>query len=213
MAHRERRPRVHTTGRLGIPYQRKDVIGPPRGARRTMPTETRWHSRGQVLGPPGRTRTTCTEMPYRRRPSEAARCGLPHLSQCLLRSGAQIATRVAAAQAEQAKTNKYGKVKGGVGVTGISLQLNGRSDPGLDVLLRKLAEYKRPIIKTVGRDGGRPLQEWQKLLSIALARYTAATVLSATGHKASFRECLLIISCGNSVVTAARALIQDASFS
>ena len=32
-----------------------------------------------------------------------------------------------------------------------------------------------------GRDGGRPLQEWRKLLSVALARNTAAT---ATGHKA-----------------------------
>ena len=52
------------------------------------------------------------------------------------------------------------------------------------MLLRKLVGHKRAISKAAGRDGERPLQEWRKLLSIALARYTAATVLSATGHKA-----------------------------
>ena len=90
----------------------------------------------------------------------------------------------AAAQAERAKTNKYGKAKGGVGVTGISLQLSGRFGPRLDALLRKLAGYKRAVSKAAGKDGGRPLQEWQKLLSMALARCTATTVLSATAHKA-----------------------------
>ena len=38
----------------------------------------------------------------------------------------------AAAQAERAKTNKYGKANGGGGVSGTSLQLNGRFCPGLD---------------------------------------------------------------------------------
>ena len=40
-----------------------------------------------------------------------------------------------------------------MGVTGISLQLNGRSGSGLDMLLRKLAGYKRAISKAAGRDG------------------------------------------------------------
>ena len=42
------------------------------------------------------------------------------------------------AQAQRAKESKYGKPTGGVGVTGISLQLNGRFVPGLDMLLRSL---------------------------------------------------------------------------
>ena len=57
---------------------------------------------------------------------------------------------------------------------------------------------KRAINKAAGRDGGRPLQEWRKLLSIELARYTAATVLSATGRK-SLR--------GNAVRTCPASLI------
>ena len=88
----------------------------------------------------------------------------------------------AAAPAEKTKENKYGKTKGGVGVTGIAMQLSG--GPGLDALLRRLAGYKRAITKAAGRDGGRSIQVWRKLLSVALARYTAATILSATGHKA-----------------------------
>ena len=72
----------------------------------------------------------------------------------------------------------------GVGVTGIAMQLRGRFGPGLDALLRRLAGYKRAITKAAGRDGGRSPQEWRKLLSVALAKYTAATILSATGHKA-----------------------------
>ena len=76
------------------------------------------------------------------------------------------------------------KAKGGVGVTGIAVQLSGRFGPGLDALPGKLAGYKRAITKAAGRDGGRPLQNGEKLLSVALARYTAATILSATGHKA-----------------------------
>ena len=44
----------------------------------------------------------------------------------------------AAAQAERAKENKYGKAKGGVGVSGISLRLKGRFGPELNMLLRKL---------------------------------------------------------------------------
>ena len=93
-------------------------------------------------------------------------------------------TAPAAAQAEKTKENKYEKVKGGVGVTGIAMQLSGRFGPGLDALLRRLAENKRAITKAAGRDGGRSLQEWRKLLSLALARYTAATILSATAHEA-----------------------------
>ena len=64
------------------------------------------------------------------------------------------------------------------------MQLSGRFGPGLDALLGRLAGYKRAITKAAGRDGGRSPQEWRKLLSLALARYTAATILSATGHKA-----------------------------
>ena len=67
---------------------------------------------------------------------------------------------------------------------GISMQLSGRFGPGLDTLLRRLAGYKRAISKALGRDCGRPLQDWRKLLSLALARYIAATILSATGQKA-----------------------------
>ena len=93
-------------------------------------------------------------------------------------------TALAAAQVERAKESKCGKTKGGVGVTSITTRLSGRFGPGLDALLRGLAGYKRAITKAAGRDGGRRLQEWRKLLSLALARYTTATILSATGHKA-----------------------------
>ena len=41
-------------------------------------------------------------------------------------------TAPAAAQAEKTKENKYGKTKGGIGVTGIAMQLSGRFGPGLD---------------------------------------------------------------------------------
>ena len=64
------------------------------------------------------------------------------------------------------------------------MQLSGRLGPGLDTLLRKLAGYKRAITKAAGKDSGRPLQEWRKLLSVALARHTAATILSAAGNQA-----------------------------
>ena len=70
-----------------------------------------------------------------------------------------------------------------MGVTGISLQLSGRLGRGLDPLLCKLAGYKRAVSKAGGRDGARPLQEWREHLSVALAKYIAATALSATGHK------------------------------
>ena len=80
-------------------------------------------------------------------------------------------TAPAAAQAEKTKENKYGKTKGGVGVTGTAMQLSGRFGPGLDALFRRLAGYKRAITKAAGRDGGWFLQEWRKLLW-------------ATGHKA-----------------------------
>ena len=63
-------------------------------------------------------------------------------------------TAPAAAQAEKTKENKYGKAKGGVGVTGISVQLSGRFGLGLDAVLRRLAGYKRAITKAAGRDGG-----------------------------------------------------------
>ena len=85
-------------------------------------------------------------------------------------------TAPAAAQAEKAKESKYGKTKGGVGVTGIATLLSGRFGQGLDALLRRLAGHKRAITKAAGRDGGRPLQEWRELLSVALARHTAATI-------------------------------------
>ena len=64
------------------------------------------------------------------------------------------------------------------------MKLSGRFGPGPDALLRKLGGYKRAITKAAGKDSGRPLQEWRKLLSVALARYTAATILSAAGHQA-----------------------------
>ena len=67
---------------------------------------------------------------------------------------------------------------------GISMQLSGRFGPGVDTLLRRLAGNKRAISKALGRDCGQPRQDWRKLLSLALARYIAATILSATGHKA-----------------------------
>ena len=93
-----------------------------------------------------------------------------HYSSAIRKGGEEVP---AAAQAERAKMNKYGKAKGGVGVTVISLQLSGRFGAGLDMLLRKLTVYKRAITKAAGTNGGRPLQEWQTLLSTALA----------TGHK------------------------------
>ena len=80
----------------------------------------------------------------------------------------------AAAQAEKTKENKYGKTQGGVGVTCIAMQLSGRFGPGLDAFLWRLAGYKRAITKAAGRDGGRSLQEWRKLLCVALARYHLA---------------------------------------
>ena len=46
--------------------------------------------------------------------------------------------------------------------------------------LRRTSEQ---LAKQPAEMGRRPLQEWQRLLSIAPAWYTAATVLSATGHK------------------------------
>ena len=90
----------------------------------------------------------------------------------------------AAAQAERTNAKKYGNAKGGIGVMGIAMQLSGRFGPGLDTFLRKLAGFRRAIGKAVGRDCGRPPQEWRSLLSLALARYIAATILSAIGHKA-----------------------------
>ena len=48
----------------------------------------------------------------------------------------------AAAQAEKAKESKYGKTKGGIGVTGKAVHLSGRFGPGLDTLLRKLAGFQ-----------------------------------------------------------------------
>ena len=84
------------------------------------------------------------------------------------------------AQAEKTKENKYKNERR-------SWSHGHRHEvqrAGLDALLQRLAGYKRAITKAAGRDGGRPLQEWRKLLSFALARCTAATILSATGHKA-----------------------------
>ena len=75
------------------------------------------------------------------------------------------------------KASKHGRAREGVGVAGISVQLGGRFGPGLYALLRKLAGYKRAVSKAAGRDGGRR----RKLLSVALAKYTATTVLRAQG--------------------------------
>ena len=52
-------------------------------------------------------------------------------------------TAPAAAQAEKTKENKFGKVKGGVGVTGIAMQLSGRFGTGLDAFLRRLVRGTR----------------------------------------------------------------------
>ena len=91
---------------------------------------------------------------------------------------------MAAAQAERTKREQIRESEGRKWESQVSL-CSSADDIGsqdLDALLLKLAWYKRAISKAAGRDGGRPLQEWQQ--SIALARYTAETVLSATGHKA-----------------------------
>ena len=101
-------------------------------------------------------------------------------------------TAPAAAQAGKTKENTYGKAKGGDGVTGKAMQLSGRFGPGLGALLRRFAGYKRAVTKAAGSDGGRSLQELRKLLSVALARYTAATILSATGHNALRRSVELV---------------------
>ena len=94
-------------------------------------------------------------------------------------------TAPAAAQAEKTKENKYGKVKRRSWSHRHSLAAGGSArdwthfSEGL-----RVAGYKRAITKAAGRDGGRSLQEWRKLLSLARVRYTAATILSSTGHKA-----------------------------
>ena len=41
------------------------------------------------------------------------------------------------------------------------------------------AQTSHPI--AAGKDGGRPLQEWQRFWSVTLARSTAATILTASG--------------------------------
>ena len=86
----------------------------------------------------------------------------------------------AAARAERAKATKYGTPLGGVGVTGLSLELSGRFGPNLDALLRRLSGYRRALQVAAGRDPGRPLQSWRLAFSLALARFTAASVFSAT---------------------------------
>ena len=59
-------------------------------------------------------------------------------------------TAPAAAQAEKTKENKYGKVKGGVGVTGIAMQLSGRFGP----------DWTHFFEGSRGQEG--ELQEWRK---------------------------------------------------
>ena len=86
----------------------------------------------------------------------------------------------AAAKAEGAKAEKYGTPIGGVGVTGLALELSGRFGPGLDSLLRRLAGYRRALQSAAGREAGRPLQTWRLAFSLALARYAASAILSAT---------------------------------
>ena len=100
----------------------------------------------------------------------------------------------AAAKAEGAKAEKYGTPIGGVGVTGLALELSGRFGPGLDGLLRRLAGYRRALQSAAGREAGRPLQSWRLAFSLALARYTASAILSATdtvpvGIAAARRAC------------------------
>ena len=67
---------------------------------------------------------------------------------------------------------------------GVALQFSGRCGPNFDSLLKRLAKYKRAIGSAAGKDGGRPLQEWSMLLRASLARYTAATILIASGKQA-----------------------------
>ena len=86
----------------------------------------------------------------------------------------------AAAQAERAKATKYGTPLGGVGVTGLSLELSGRFGPNLDDLLRRLSGYRRARQTAAGRDAGRPLYSWRLAFSLALARFTASAILSAS---------------------------------
>ena len=103
-------------------------------------------------------------------------------------------TAGAAAKAEGAKAEKYGTPIGGVGVTGLALELSGRFGPGLDGLLRRLAGYRRALQSAAGREAERPLQSWRLAFSLALARYTASAILSATdtvpvGIAAARRAC------------------------
>ena len=94
-------------------------------------------------------------------------------------------TAPVAAQAEKAQENNYGKAEGGVAVTGHShaAQRAVRARDWTHFSEGLLGTRGRPP-KAAGTDGGRSPQEWRKLLSLAEARYTAATILSATGHKA-----------------------------
>ena len=86
----------------------------------------------------------------------------------------------AADHAERDKATKYGNLVGGAGVTGVALELSGRHGPNLDALLRRLAGYRRAITCAAGRDDGRPLHNWRLAISIALARFTASAIISAT---------------------------------
>ena len=90
-------------------------------------------------------------------------------------------------RAKLAKEETFGKPcdEGGVGVAGVAvqIQLTGRFGPNLEALLRRLASCNMATRSAAGNDVGGPLQEWRKMLSVALARFTAATILSATGNK------------------------------
>ena len=51
VAHRDRRSRTHTTGRSGVPDQRKDLAGPLRGARGTMSASKNGRNQTAQQGP------------------------------------------------------------------------------------------------------------------------------------------------------------------
>ena len=107
--------------------------------------------------------------------------GLPHIrldftvvdaeslhNSSVMRSGREKA--LAAAPAERTREGaSTDEREEGVGVTDVSVQVSGRLGPGLYALLR-VAGYWRAISKAAGGDGGRPLQEWRKLPTSALAR-------------------------------------------
>ena len=85
----------------------------------------------------------------------------------------------AAARAEADKASKYGQGRGGTVVTGVAMETSGRHGPGLDAYLRMMAGLARSIDKQKGQQPRHLLAQWRMRLSITLARFVAAAVLSA----------------------------------